>query len=212
MNTKILLTALLGLVIASLLAFLTGCDEVESAALGPTITPSSVTISKGQSIAFQASDGFTYTWSLDDNTLGMLSNNEGPRTTYTSLADPASGEVQVQVLTLSSTIEGATGDGGTNGTGFLRTAEAFIRHIGLAISPTSVEIEPGRSVNFRVTGGSSYTWSLQFESWGSLSARSGNSSTYTAFYNPPTNSTATQKVIVRSFESEVSASVTHLSE
>lgn len=180
---------------------MSGCDEVVPAAEGPKISPPTARISKGQSLTFTASDGFEYSWSIANQTWGILSSIEGPSTTYTSLRDSGP---EVQTLTLSSRIIGAQG---TNGG--LNSTEAYITHVSVTITPSAVTVQPGQWVTFRAEDGTDYKWSLRFEEWGSLSTRTGAETIYHAQYDPGTNSSASQVLTVRSYESEANATITH---
>ncbi|MFC1497987.1 hypothetical protein ACFLS1_05910 [Verrucomicrobiota bacterium] len=65
------------------------------------------------------------------------------------------------------------------------------------ITPDSATLGVGESQRFTASGGYEYTWSLQQESWGRLSARSGSETTYTSTYAPG-SSTNTQILTVTS--------------
>ena len=193
------------LLLPAMLFLVSGCDEIKPAAEGPSISPSSGTINKGQSITFTASDGFEYSWSIGNRDIGILSNDKGQTTTYTSLTDPAS--ETVQTLTLRSRIIGSQG---TNGTAYSTSAEAYIRHVGVSITPSgTVSLPVGQPVTFRVSNGMNYTWRLQFPTWGRLTTTSGQETTYVTSSSAP--STGTQVITVRSFESEASVNITHQS-
>ena len=102
-----------------------GC-ETTSAAQKPEITPSSASIRSGEEIAFVASGGFEYTWSLKDETIGRLDTRRGSRVVYKSLYEPAFSNNAIQILTVSSTISGSSGT--TNSEAYVQTAEAYITH------------------------------------------------------------------------------------
>lgn len=186
------------------------CEDLhlEPGQEGPSISPQEVTVNKGQSVTFTASNGYEYQWKLDREDWGTLSARTGPQTVYRSLREPASSDtVEVQTLRLRSTLPGASG---TNGQAYLREAEAYIKHVRVKISPSTVSaIYYGQSIVLTALGGSSYTWSLQTPAWGRLSTTTGPTTTYTSWYTPATNETAVQVVTVRSYESEATASITH---
>lgn len=66
----------------------------------------------------------------------------------------------------------------------------------IEIRPDSVTLRYGESVTFTAYNGYIYSWSLQNESWGRLSARSGIMVTYTSLYDPV--SPAVQVITVNS--------------
>ncbi len=97
--------------------------EIEPTSENPLITPDSATVNqKGDTVTFTAQEGYEYSWSLNNETLGRLSSRSGRTTTYTSEFVPNS-NAAVQVVTLTSTIETT----GTNNT-LTKTAEAFVTH------------------------------------------------------------------------------------
>jgi hypothetical protein len=106
---------------------LSGC-EAQSANASISVEPSSAVLRMGESVEFTASGGYDYRWSLDDTTIGTLSNTTGPTTTYTSLVSPAEGTTLPQVLHCTSFIEGASG-GTTNNTATETSVEVYINHI-----------------------------------------------------------------------------------
>lgn len=172
-------------------AAFTGCDD-DSASSRITVTPASATIEKGQSIEFEASGGYQYTWSLDEDTAGAepyarLSSRKGSRITYTSLRDGA-GADEVRVLTVTSTIEEADA---TNSSPDEWTTEVYITHVSdggddddteaLSLSPTSVTMATNDLQIFSASGGTgSYTWDIDPDNHGSLSSSSGNEVIFTA--------------------------------
>jgi len=109
-NKMAALIVVAGIALAGIAFFLTGCES-NSADTQVTIEPGGASIAAGQSIAFTASGGYDYTWSLSDGALGTLNTRTGPTVIYTaSSSSSASGSVQT--LTVVSTIEGAsTGPG-----------------------------------------------------------------------------------------------------
>ena len=198
------------IVVSCLLAavLILGCDEIRPAVEGPSIAPPSASVSKGQSITFTALDGFEYGWRLSNKDLGILSAVNGPTTTYTSLSSPAT-DSSVQTLTLTSRIIGSQG-GSSNQPSYTTSAEAFIRHISVKVTPTTVaSLTRGQSVSLRATDGTSYAWSLRFPQWGSLSSSGGQDTIYTSTYDPGESNTVEQVVIVRSFDDEATTTITH---
>ena len=102
---------------------LTSC-ETESVNGSISISPSTVQLEKDESATFTASGGYEYSWTLSDESLGILSSRSGASTTYTSRYDPGSNNASViQILTVSSTIAGQ------NTSQALATAEAQIEHM-----------------------------------------------------------------------------------
>ena len=120
--------------VAAPFAFLLASCEVNSANRNIEVQPDSATLKYGQSVTLNALDGYVYTWSLSDNTMGTLNTRQGPQVIYTSLTDPAS--PVVQTITVSSTFSDNTG---TNGSGsnapVVHTATAYITHINSSNSP-----------------------------------------------------------------------------
>ncbi|MBU0714738.1 MAG: hypothetical protein KJ964_05230 [Verrucomicrobia bacterium] len=123
-------------VVAPLVFMLTGC-EVESASRKIEIHPDSATIKYGQALTLSALNGYVYTWSLSDNTMGTLNTRQGIQVTYTSLTDPAT--PVVQVITVSSTFSDTdASDTGSNAP-VVHTAEAYITHINSSNNPWTSE-------------------------------------------------------------------------
>lgn len=120
-------------VVAPLAFILAGC-EVESASRKIEIHPDSGTIKYGQSLTLSALNGYVYTWSLSDNTMGTLNTRSGIQVTYTSLTDPAT--PVVQVITVSSTFSDTDESGTGSNAPVVHTAEAYITHINSSNSPT----------------------------------------------------------------------------
>lgn len=120
---------------AALTFLLTGC-EVDSASRKIEIRPNSATIKYGQALTLSALNGYVYTWSLSDNTLGTLNTRSGIQVTYTSMTDPAT--PVVQTITVTSTFS----DTDTSGTGsnapVVHTGEAYITHINSSNSPPTL--------------------------------------------------------------------------
>lgn len=175
----------------------TGCDTQSSTAK-VSIEPSSVRMATGQSQEFVASGGYDYTWDLQDESLGILSSRSGNRVTYTALGVGA-----VQVITVTSTIEGAS-TGTTNSPDYQMSAEAFVygstetnttdggtdtNQDALAVSPTSVSMGINSVTVLTASGGSgSYSWSVEDTSLGSISASTGGNIAYSSGGDIGTNS------------------------
>lgn len=130
--SKLSVISLLGLLIVVMIAA-TGC-EVGSAIEPIKISPSTVMVKKGQSVAFTAEGGYEYTWSLSGsgttaNVMGFLSTTRGPSVVYTSLYDPGSNFVNETISVVSSIIGDAAG---TNSDSSLSggTGTATITHVG----------------------------------------------------------------------------------
>ena len=113
-------------VVAPLAFLLTGC-EVDSASRKIEIHPDSATLKYGQALTLSALNGYVYTWSLSDNTMGTLNTRQGQQVTYTSMTDPVT--PVVQIITVSSTFSDTdASDTGSNAP-VVHTAEAYITHI-----------------------------------------------------------------------------------
>ena len=119
-------------VVAPLALLLTGC-EVESASRKIVINPDSATIKYGQALTLSALNGYVYTWSLSDNTMGTLNTRQGQQVTYTSLTDPAT--PVVQIITVSSTFSDTDESGTGSNAPVVHTAEAYITHINSSNNP-----------------------------------------------------------------------------
>jgi len=111
---------------ASLACLFAGC-EVSSASREIEIHPDSATLKYGQSLTLSALNGYVYTWSLSDNTLGALNTRSGQQVTYTSLTDPAT--PVVQIITVSSTFSDNDESGTGSNAPVVHTGEAYITHI-----------------------------------------------------------------------------------
>ncbi|MFH1969850.1 MAG: hypothetical protein ABIJ53_05990 [Verrucomicrobiota bacterium] len=119
-------------IVASLAFILTGC-EVDSASRKIEIHPDSATIKYGQALTLSALNGYVYTWSLSDNTMGTLNTRSGIQVIYTSLTDPAT--PVVQVITVSSTFSDTDESGTGSNAPVVHTGEAYITHINSSNSP-----------------------------------------------------------------------------
>lgn len=64
------------------------------------------------------------------------------------------------------------------------------------ITPSSVIIKIGQSVQFTASGGYDYSWSLSNDGMGILSIRSGGSTIYTSTYDPPAGSTSSNAQVL----------------
>ena len=113
-------------VMATLAFLLIGC-EVSSASRKIEIHPDSATIKYGQALTLSALNGYVYTWSLSDNTMGTLNTRQGQQVTYTSMTDPAT--PVVQIITASSTFSDTDSSGSGSNTPVVHTGEAYITHI-----------------------------------------------------------------------------------
>lgn len=169
-------------------AYVTHVAEDEESSNELRVSPSEVTISENEEITFVASGGDqTYDWSLSEESWGILSTREGPATTYTSIHS-TTGDVDVQELTVES------GD---------ESVVVVIKHReeeteDVSVSPSEVTLSVNGSSVFTASGGNGeYAWSLQQESWGSLSARDGETVTYTSLYSS-TNGVSVQELTVTS--------------
>jgi hypothetical protein len=132
---KMLLGLLSAVVLTPAFLALTGC-ETRSSSATVSVSPSSVTISQGQSITFTARGGYEYTWSLESGreSWGTLSTRNGDTTVYTSRYSPSNSENNVQIVHVTAWIEGAgTTSSGTNSTssstGYSQSGEAYVTHL-----------------------------------------------------------------------------------
>ena len=123
-------------VLAPLAFLLTGC-EVESASRKIIIHPDSATLKYGQALTLSALNGYVYTWSLSDNTLGTLNTRQGQQVTYTSMTDPAT--PVVQTITVTSTFSDNSDSGTGSNAPVVHTAEAYITHINSSNNPWASE-------------------------------------------------------------------------
>lgn len=118
------------------LALHTGCETQSAEANTVRIEPQAVGLRNGQSQEFRASGGFSYTWSLSNPSMGVLTTTEGETTVYISRTEPAvNAGSSVQTLTVTSTLgqSSTLTDTSTNGTtlvsGFTDTAHAVIENL-----------------------------------------------------------------------------------
>jgi len=129
--SKLTVTVVCGFLLVSFV-LISGC-EVDSATETITITPSSVTVWKGDTVQFTASGGYEYQWELTtsdgaSSIYGTLSSTRGQSVTYTCLYSPGASNVVNEVLTVTSVIPGGTS--GTNATSSTQaSAEAIITHV-----------------------------------------------------------------------------------
>ncbi len=137
----------------------TGCETQSAEANGLRVEPHAIGLRVNQTQEFTATGGFSYTWTLSDPSLGVLSRREGPTTTYTSRFNGSTGSDSnstssgsvIQHLTVTSTVgtdrqTTSTTDGSTNTTvvdsGFIDTAEAIIEHLPTVVPPPGPEPGP----------------------------------------------------------------------
>jgi len=167
-----------------------GCETESASQNNIVISPRSAIILIDEAIELTASGGFDYEWSLEQETWGTLSTTIGPRTVYTSSYDPGAETWQAhQVITVKSYINKLNGK--TNGVSdYAQFAEAIITHQAkqavVTISPANAAIDDYGSVTFTASGANRYSWSVQYPSWGTLTATQGDTTTYTSTFNPDT--------------------------
>lgn len=113
-------------VLAPLAFLLAGC-EVDSASRMIEIHPDSAALKYGQALTLSALNGYVYTWSLADNTMGTLNTRHGQQVIYTSMIDPAT--PVVQTITVTSTFSDTDGSGTGSNAPVVHTAQAYITHI-----------------------------------------------------------------------------------
>ncbi|MDD5483323.1 MAG: hypothetical protein PHP98_06690, partial [Kiritimatiellae bacterium] len=82
----------------------------------------------GESVTLTAYNGYLYSWSLANETYGVLSSRSGMMVTYTSICDPATPVSQVVKVTSTFSANSAYVSS-TNGSSATNTAEAYITHI-----------------------------------------------------------------------------------
>ena len=138
----------LSTVSACLLILLNGC-ETTPASETPVITPSTAVVKFGDPVEFNASGGFEYTWSLQDETLGRLDTLNGSRVVYRSMHEPGSSNSALQILTVSSTISGVGRT--TNSASVVKTAEAHITHIPTKKTSSSTTTTPSTTTTTTTT-------------------------------------------------------------
>jgi len=212
MRWIITITALGSLLTA--IALQTGCETQSAEGNSVHIEPQVASLYEGQYQDFTASGGFSYTWSLSDESLGYLSSKTGPSVRYFSRVDPADNSgATVQRLTVTSELGSYTDtSGGTNSSsdGLVDTAEAVIEHLSsndgeptevtttdtstsstttlpvdnVSISPTSASVSQGGSQTFSASGGDSSYTWSLGSSLGSLSSSTGSSVIYFAGSSP----------------------------
>ena len=184
----------------------TGCETQSAEANGLRVEPHAIGLRVNQTQEFTATGGFSYTWTLSDPSLGVLSRREGPTTIYTSRFNGGSNSTAVvQHLTVTSTVgtdrdvaTGTNGDSTVVSSGFTDTAEAIIEHLptpdapptitnnSLSVSPVSVVLTTNQTQVFTAFGeGPTYSWSKN-TSFGSITP-SGATATYNSV-NTPTGS------------------------
>lgn len=85
----------------------------------------------------------------------------------------------------------------------------------VTVEPSAATLRAGESITFTASGGYSYTWSLETSFYGTLSTTSGDTTTYTSIYSPPSSTDTngvttitpvTQVLTVRSFIEDSSSS------
>ena len=125
--SKMSVITVLGLLAAVM--FITAGCEVGSATERIIVSPSSVSVTKGQSVQFTASGGYDYTWTLESATVyGSLSSRTGNTVVYTSIYDSSSSNTVSETLKVVSTIPGDASPTNTS-TSAESSAEATITHI-----------------------------------------------------------------------------------
>ena len=102
-----------------------GCETESSDQIAISVTPSSVSLRKGESQTFTASGWNNYSWEISDTDAGTLSTKRGNSTTYTAVTSLSSSN-SVQVLTVSAEVSAS---GTSNGAPTTVTAEALITHL-----------------------------------------------------------------------------------
>ena len=191
---------------------LTGCETESVKNNDLAISPSSVGLHKDETTEFTASGGFDYTWSLQNPSWGVLSQVTGPTTVYTDRYDPGSnGNVSaIQVLTVSSSIQGANSSPNTGSssnatttstnTDTIGTATAQIEHLPtsslaggstnsatVTITSTLTSLTSNSTAIFTASDGTPpYTWSIlpTTTSFGTLTQLSASQEQFVDQYHP----------------------------
>jgi hypothetical protein len=131
--------AILRLVLSAAVCLaIVGCDTESTSENNVHITPSSITLRKGQSVTFVASGGYEYTWSNEG--YGRFSTKTGDTTVYTSTFDAgtnSSSEVFETITVISTlpgphasdTSSGSSSNTTTSGGTYQQQTEAFVHHV-----------------------------------------------------------------------------------
>jgi len=101
------------MILAAIVVVLAGCETESSDNISISISPSNVTLAKGESQTFTASGWRDYTWSLNpaDTTMGVLSTTKGDSTVYTAIkgaAEENETETVFLVLTVNIPVDDVT--------------------------------------------------------------------------------------------------------
>lgn len=123
---KRILACIIPALALSVICMLNGCEVSSATENKVQISPSAISLRENQAATFRASGGFDYEWSLSNDGLGTLTTRKGPETTYISRFNPPEGSVEMQTLTVVSTIaaDPTTGEGA-----YQQSAEATIEHL-----------------------------------------------------------------------------------
>ncbi|NLB55241.1 MAG: hypothetical protein GX811_05665 [Lentisphaerae bacterium] len=134
-KSKLVFTGI-GLCLAvTLLCSMPGC-EVSSSNERLSIKPQSSELLLGQSVTLTVEGGYDLTWSLENETWGILSSRQGNSVVYTSRYRPEDETAVTQVVRVTSRIWKAgtenseSSESSTNNvTPYIETAEAYILHL-----------------------------------------------------------------------------------
>ena len=164
-----------------------GCETESASENNVRISPAAAIVLIGEAIELIATGGFEYDWTLENETWGTLSARKGDRVIYTSNYDPGADTYSSrQIVTVTSTL--GTDGSGSNTLGYAQSAEAIVTHqtvqATVTIDPPNAGVKEFESVSFTASGANTYSWSLQHEDWGTLTARQGANTTYTSLHNP----------------------------
>ncbi len=150
-----------------------------------TVFPATATLVFGESAAFQAFGDTAYSWTLETPAWGVLSRSSGGEVTYTSQYSPPVGKAVVQRITVL---------GSNGGIGRIFVTQTAIV---LQLIPDTAQVSKKNDyAEFVVTGGGQYAWALSQPTWGTLSAQSGDSVTYTCLHTNSTASVELQTITV----------------
>lgn len=153
------------------------------------VSPAAVSGFKyGQSQTFSASGGNgTYSWNLENDSLGELTSLSGASTTYSSTLRASDDNTVNRLRCLS-------GDGQAVNVVIFHANEAVTSDVSsLSLSPASTTLSVNQSATFTVAGGDgAYSWSLSTRDYGTLTFPSANTASFLC-----TTAESTNNVVVR---------------
>ncbi len=225
-KTNLFVGALLAGTLLAAVAFLSvGCETESATQTDVQVKPAYTELRRGQSVGLTASGWSKYRWSLPSggtvDQYGHLSAGVGDRVVYTVTATPTNGYSQVITVNADVGLEFSPGAIGTARVWHIWTegdsGPGALNVPNVRVTPTTRELSVGQKVTFTATGWTEYTWRLSphgglSDSYGTLSAGTGEKVTYTVTSTPAGG--FTQTIIVRAKDStsgkyEASATVVH---